>query len=195
VTLAIRALTGGEILGAIGALADLRIRVFAEWPYLYDGDLAYEAEYLREFAAAPGAVLVAASDGDRIVGAATASPMDAQDVEVRAPFVVHGIATADLFYFGESVLLPEYRGRGVGHAFFDAREAQARACGAASACFAAVIRAEDHPARPADYLPLEGFWRRRGYLPVAGLVTAFAWRDHGESAESAKPMQYWMRQV
>ncbi len=189
----VRPLTGAEISAAIADLAKLRIAVFAAWPYLYDGDPSYEADYLREFIAAPDAVLVAAFDGPRIVGAATASPMVAQKAEFRAPFEARGIATEALFYFGESVLLPGYRGQGIGHAFFDHREAQARACGATAATFAAVIRPDDHPARPADYVPLDGFWAKRGYAPVPGFVTQLAWQEHGEAAESPKPMQYWMR--
>lgn len=190
----LRNLTGPGILEALGALAELRIRVFAEWPYLYDGDPGYEADYLREFGAAPGSLLVAACDGERIVGAATASPMQAQKSELRAPFEARGIDTAQLFYFGESVLLPEYRGRGIGHAFFDAREAQARSCGARAATFAAVVRPPDHPRRPADYRPLDAFWTSRGYAPISGLSAELAWKDHDEPSESGKPMQYWMRE-
>lgn len=193
-TLTIRPFTGAEIRAAIDDLAGLRIAVFAAFPYLYDGDPAYEADYLREFLEAPDGILVAALDGSRIVGAATASPMSVQKPELRAPFEAKGIDTAGLFYFGESVLLPGYRGQGVGHAFFDHREAQARRCGATAASFAAVIRPADHPARPADYLPLDGFWRKRGYAPVPGLVTELAWKEHGEEGESPKPMQYWMRE-
>lgn len=194
-TLTVRALTGAEIGAAMEDLAALRIAVFAEWPYLYDGDADYEADYLREFLAAPDAVLVAALDGARIVGAATASPMMAQKQEFRAPFEERGIDTAALFYFGESVLLPEYRGRGLGHEFFNRREAQARRCGAGAACFAAVIRPADHPARPAGYRPLDAFWRARGYAPVPGLVTHLAWKEHGQAQESAKPLQYWHRDL
>ncbi|MBC2663847.1 GNAT family N-acetyltransferase [Novosphingobium flavum] len=191
----VRPLTGAEIGAAIDDLAGLRIAVFADFPYLYVGDPAYERDYLREFAAAPDAVLVAAFDGARIVGAATASPMAAQKAEFRAPFEARGIDTAALFYFGESVLLADYRGRGIGHAFFDHREARARACGAGSATFAAVIRPADHPARPAGYRPLDAFWTGRGYAPVPGLVTELAWQEHGEPDESPKPMQYWMRRL
>ncbi|MCC6829311.1 MAG: GNAT family N-acetyltransferase [Novosphingobium sp.] len=193
-TLSIRVLTGAEILSAIDDLADLRMRVFAEWPYLYDGDAAYEAEYLREFVAAPHGVLIAACDGARIVGAATASPMAAQTAAFQAPFRARGLDVARLFYFGESVLLADYRGQGVGHAFFDGREAQARRCGASAATFAAVIRPADHPRRPADYLPLDGFWRKRGYAPVDGFITQLPWKDHDEAGESPKPMQYWLRE-
>ncbi|WP_176399700.1 GNAT family N-acetyltransferase [Novosphingobium sp. B 225] len=193
--LAVRPLTGAELHGAIDDLAALRIAVFAAYPYLYDGDAAYEADYLKEFIAAPDAVLVAAFDGARIVGAATASPMWAQKDEFRAPFEARGIDTSSLFYFGESVLLPKYRGQGVGHAFFDEREGQARRSGAAAATFAAVIRPDDHPARPSDYVPLDAFWTRRGYAPVAGFVTELGWKEHGEAEETLKPMQYWMRSL
>ena len=193
-SVAVRSLTGDEISAALDDLARLRIAVFADFPYLYDGDVAYEAAYLAEYAAAPGAVLVAAYDRDRIVGAATGAPMLHQKAEFRAPFVVRGIDVSQLFYFGESVLLPEYRGTGVGHAFFDQRERQAVRSGANAACFAAVVRAGDHPARPAGYVPLDGFWAKRGYAVVPGLVTELAWKEHGEAGESVKPMQYWLKQ-
>ena len=189
----VRPLTGGEIAAALDDLAHLRIRVFAAYPYLYDGDVAYEADYLREFLAAPDGVLVAAMDGEQIVGAATASPMAAQKPEFQAPFVERGMDVSHLFYFGESVLLPAYRGQGIGHAFFDLREAQAMRCGARAATFAAVIRPLDHPARPADYTSLDAFWRRRHYAPVKDWVTGLAWKEHGEQRESVKPMQYWLR--
>lgn len=194
-SVAVRPLIGGEIEAAIEDLAQLRIEVFAAYPYLYDGDAAYEADYLREFVAAPGAVLVAAFDGTRIVGAATGSPMNASKPLFRAPFEERGIDTANLFYFGESVLLPNYRGNGIGHAFFDHREAHARACGATAAHFAAVIRPEQHPDKPAGYVPLDGFWRKRGYAPLPGFITQLAWKEHGKDGESLKPMQYWLRKL
>jgi len=194
-TVSVRPLAGAEIAERLGDLARLRITVFAAFPYLYDGAESYESDYLQEFAAAPDAVLVAAFDGDTVVGAATASPMWAQKPEFRQPFEAHGLDTSKLFYFGESVLLPRYRGHGIGHAFFDHREDAARRAGADAATFAAVIRAADHPARPADYSPLDPFWRKRGYEPVDGFVTELAWKEHGEEGESRKAMQYWMRRL
>lgn len=192
-TVTVRPLAGAELAAALDDLAALRIAVFAAFPYLYDGDADYEAHYLADFAAAPGAVLVAAFDGARVVGAATASPLAAQDAAFLAPFAAAGIDPAALFYFGESVLLADYRGQGIGHAFFDAREAAARAVGAKGACFAAVIRPDDHPARPADHRPLDGFWHNRGYAPVPGLTVTMDWREHGEAGESAKALQVWLR--
>ena len=194
-SVSIRPLTGSEISAAMNDLARLRIQVFAAFPYLYDGDVEYEADYLREFMAAPDAVLVAAISDDQIVGAATASSARANKAKLPASLAEFGIDTATSFYFGESILLPEFRGEGIGNAFFDCREAHALACGATAAHFAAVIRPDDHPARPIDYIPLEAFWRKRGYAPLAGLISNLEWREHGEADESPKPMQHWARQL
>lgn len=193
-TVRVEPLVGRAAEPFMDALARLRIAVFADYPYLYHGDLAYEAQYLREYAASEGAVLVAALDGSEVVGAATAAPMVHQKAEFRAPFADSGIDTRHLCYFGESVLLPQYRGQGIGHAFFDHREAHALSLGMTAACFAAVVRPDDHPARPPGYHPLDAFWRARGYAPVEGLTTELAWQEHGETGESPKPMQVWMRQ-
>lgn len=193
-TVEVSRLAGADIGPVLGDLARLRIEVFRAFPYLYDGDLDYEARYLQEYARAADSVLVIAAQGSRIVGAATAAPMTHQKAEFRAPFEKRGIDTGHLFYFGESVLLPEFRGQGIGHAFFDHREAHAVQSGASAACFAAVVRGDDHPARPPNYRPLDKFWSGRGYARIEGLQTGLSWLDLGEASESEKTMQYWLRQ-
>lgn len=178
---------------ALPALAALRIAVFREWPYLYDGTEAYEADYLKDFMSEAGSVLVVAEVEGAIVGAATASPMSGQKAAFRAPFEQRGIDTGRLFYFGESVLNPEFRGLGIGHGFFDARESAARAAGADRAAFCAVIRPHDHMLRPDGARDLHPFWRARGYAPVEGLTCNFDWKDIDQQGESAHDMQFWMR--
>ena len=61
----VKSLVGEEIKAVLPDLARLRIIVFRDWPYLYDGTLEYEQEYLAKLAAAKGAVCVVARDGDR----------------------------------------------------------------------------------------------------------------------------------
>lgn len=180
---------------ALDDLARLRIAVFREWPYLYDGALDYERRYLAHFLEEPGAVIVIARAGGAIVGAATASPMAAQDPAFRRPFEARGEDVARLFYFGESVLLPDWRGHGIGHAFFDAREAAAREAGALAACFCAVVRPPDHPLRPAQARDLGPFWRKRGYAPAEGAIAHYDWKDIDQPGETSHPMQFWHRRL
>ncbi len=193
-SLSIRPLTGADLDAALDDVAALRIAVFRDWPYLYDGDLDYERRYLATYRDSPGAILVGAFDGAALVGAATGTPME-DHAEFAKPFAGTGLALSDIFYCAESVLLPDYRGQGVGHAFFDHREAHARSLGRRHAAFCAVIRPDDHPARPAGYAPLDPFWRRRGYRPLPGVVARFRWKDVGEPDETEKPLQFWIRDL
>ena len=193
-TIRVAPLTGAAISAALPALARLRIAVFRDWPYLYDGTIDYEQGYLAKFSKSDGAVIVAAYDGADIVGVATASPMLGHADAFAQPFRDRGLDVARMFYFGESVLLRSHRGRGLGHAFFDHREAHARALGGYThATFCAVVRPDDHPAKPKDYVPLDAFWEKRGFAKLDGLVGSFSWRDVGDGSESAKAMQFWMK--
>ncbi|QIG46345.1 GNAT family N-acetyltransferase [Nordella sp. HKS 07] len=188
-------LTGARLEKGLDAVVGLRIEVFRAFPYLYEGSLDYERRYLTKLAAAPGAVIVVARDGKRIVGASTGLPLANEHDEFKAPFLAQGFDIATIFYCAESVLSAEYRGRGLGHAFFDSREAQARKLGHSRSTFCAVVRAEDDPRRPADYRPLDGFWTKRQYHPVKGLVTAYRWTEIGAETESEQTLQFWMRDL
>ena len=191
----VEALTGARLAAHLSDVARLRIEVFRSFPYLYDGDLDYERRYLAAFAASENAVIVGAFDGDEVVGASTAAPLAGQMDEVMAPFRARGEDVSRYFYFGESVLKSSYRGHGVGVRFFEEREAQARRCGAKVTAFCAVVRATDHPARPADYVPLDAFWTKRGYSKAEGLLCRISWKEIGEAEESPKPMQFWTKRL
>jgi GNAT superfamily N-acetyltransferase len=188
--------TGADLIADLPALARLRIRVFREYPYLYDGDAEYEERYLRTYADAPDGVMVLARDGDRVVGASSALPLAAETPNVIEPFKAHGYAVERIFYYGESVLLPEFRGLGLGRRFFDEREAHARALGRFDfACFCAVDRPDDHPRRPPDYRPLDGLWAKQGFAKQPQLRTTFSWRDLDEAEETPKPMVFWLKHL
>ena len=192
-TLKVATLEGAALQSALPGLAQLRIDVFRAYPYLYDGDVDYERRYVEKFSQATGAVIVGAFDGDKLVGAATGAPMIGQMDQWADPFRERGYDLERLFYCGESVLLPAYRGHGVGHAFFDHREAQARRLGATHSCFCGVVRPQEHPLRPVDFRPLDAFWRKRGYAPLDGVQAVFDWKEHGAAQEPPHPLQFWIR--
>lgn len=184
---------GNALRALLPQLAQLRIEVFRDWPYLYDGDLDYEERYLGRFLEAPDHVAICAFDGEALVGAATASPLACQNEDITAPFRSAGDSLENICYFGESVLKLAFRGQGLGHAFFDGREAHASALGFHKTAFCGVVRPSAHPLRPSDHRPLDPFWRKRGYRPLDGMLAHFAWLDVGDTAESSKPMQFWGR--
>jgi len=192
-TLCVAPLTGAALLAALDDLARLRIAVFRDYPYLYDGSVDYEQGYLRQFAKGRNGIIVAAKDSGEIVGCATGSALATQHAELQAPFSAAGYDLDRIFYCGESVLLPQYRGQGIGHIFFEEREKHARATGYKFSVFCGVVRPDHHPARPKDYKPLDDFWKKRGYRKMEGLMAHLSWKDIGEEKASDKPMQFWLK--
>lgn len=189
-------LAGDQLADWLPELARLRIEVFREFPYLYDGSRGYEERYLRTYAETPGVVIVGASLDGRPIGAATGLPMRGEPDHVTGPLRAAGHDIDRLFYFGESVLEPAWRGRGIGVRFMAERETWARGLGGfEDAVFCAVKRPADHPRRPAGYVPLDAFWRRRGFSPIDGLVCRFSWRDLDEAEASPKVMGYWIKRL
>ena len=189
-------LSGRAIHGVFDELARLRITVFRDFPYLYEGSFEYERAYLETYARSERLLLFAAWDGDRMVGATTALPLSDETEEVQQPFRDAGYDLNEVFYFGESILLPDYRGHGLGHRFFDEREAHARQFSEYTlTCFCAVQRPADHPQRPTDYRPLDAFWQKRGYRQEPALQSTFHWPDIGETESTPKRMVYWVKKI
>lgn len=191
-------LRGAAIVPHLPALAALRIRVFRAFPYLYDGDEANEARYLATYGGDDACLVVAAFDGAALIGASTAMPASRHGDEVAPSLRAAGVEPAEVYYLGESVLDPAYRGRGLGDVFFGHRLAVARALGYRWAAFCAVERAADHPARPAGYVPLHRLWRRHGFVHRPEVRTVFHWRQVGDAPgapDAAHTLSFWFRDL
>lgn len=172
-------------------LATLRITVFRDFPYLYDGNEASEYDYLSSFSQNAGSILVVAFDENRVVGVSTGTPFKFASKDAKAPWLERGIDLSTVFYYGESVLLSPYRGQGIGLSFFREREKWARALGYKFATFCGVIRAEDHPMRPDDYKPLDAFWIKRGFRKKEGYICYLWWKEVGATEQTLQPLQFW----
>lgn len=190
----VQSFTGNDVARFIPDVAQLRIEVFREFPYLYHGNMDYEAKYLRTYTASHDSVIVIAFDGDQVIGASTAVPLQHEMEEIKRPFFQMNIDPETVFYLGESVLQKNYRGRGIGVRFFQEREAHAKRVGNFSwYAFCAVERPQNHPRRPQGYVPLDNFWHKRGYSKHPELQTTLSWQDLDEPAETSKQMVFWLK--
>jgi GNAT superfamily N-acetyltransferase len=192
----LKVVRGAEVAPFLPDLARLRIGVFREWPYLYAGSEAYERAYLEVYARSPDSVFVLALDDDRVVGASSGLPLADDAESFRAPFDAARLDVDRVFYFGESVLLPDYRGRGLGHAFFDAREAHASALGRFDwTAFCAVDRDAFDPRRPSDYRGNEALWAKRGYVRRNDLRCTLDWPEVDGGADVAHTLTFRLRPI
>jgi GNAT superfamily N-acetyltransferase len=129
-----------------------------------------------------------------VVGASTGIPLTDETAAFQQPFVDRGIALHEVFYFGESVLLREYRGRGLGHRFFDQREGYARHLGRfALTAFCAVERDADDPRRPAGHRDNDTFWNQRGYARQEEMFCELYWQEIGAAQPSPHRLRFWLR--
>jgi len=184
-----------EIQPFIPELAKLRINIFKEYPYLYDGHLEYEYKYLNTYVKCPHSIVVLVFDHEQVVGASTAIPLEFETIEFQKPFLDHQIPIADIFYFGESILKPEYRGQNIYRRFFEEREAAAREYGCKQVAFAAIERPENDARKPKNYVPLDKVWKHFGYEKHPELRTYFEWKEVGEQHETSKPLVFWMKNL
>lgn len=190
----LKTLTGSALEQHIDELARLRIQVFRDFPYLYDGGMAYERQYLQTYLQCADAAIIVAFDGTEVIGASSCLPLRDEEEAFKRVFRNSRYDVDKLFYCAESVLDTRYRGQGLGVAFFQLREAHAAKLGGFShACFCAVDRPADHPLRPQDYLPVDRFWEKRGYQRLSHLQARFNWKDIDQSTTTEKTLTFWIK--
>jgi GNAT superfamily N-acetyltransferase len=187
--------TGPAIAAQLPSLSALRMQVFRAWPYLYDGSLPSEADTLSSFAQSKTAGIAIAFDGHAPVGASTCVHMPEEDDHVTLPFRQAGIDLASICYFGESVLLEAYRGQGIGVRFFELREAHAQTMpGVTTTAFCAVQRPDEHPLKPPGVVPLDAFWRKRGYAPT-DLACKMVWKQTDSADKVENTLRFWTKRL
>ena len=193
--LTVQRFKGTHSLHYIDKLAELRIKVFREYPYLYQGNLQYEKDYLNTYATCLEAILVIVKDGNEVVGVSTAIPLEFETPECQKPFIEQNLQLNNIFYFGESVLLPQYRGSGIYRQFFHERENAAIRYGSNMAAFCAVVRDENDPRRPKDYVPLNSVWQHFGYQQHPNLRAYYEWQEIDSNVQTSKPMIFWTKEL
>lgn len=177
-------------------LAALRLNIFKNFPYLYEGTIDYEMKYLQTYFKAKHSFIFLVLDGEKVVGATTSIWSEEEEESFKRPFEEHNFDPKKVFYFGESVLEPAYRGKGLGKLFFQERESFARSLGFIdTVSFCAVVREGDHPLKPADYKPLDAFWRSQGFEKVPGMTTTYEWQDRDQDGLTKKLMQFWAKSI
>jgi GNAT superfamily N-acetyltransferase len=113
---------------------------------------------------------------------------------LKQPLIEQGYNLDEVFYCSESVLHKTYRDLGIGVKFFEQREAHAAELGGFKyITFCCGERPVVHPRRPADYVPLDQFWNKRGYVKHPELKTTYTWKDLDDSEETPKPMTFWLK--
>lgn len=188
-------LTGAAITGAVDDLATLRLEIFPEYPYLYQGRREDELAYLNSYAEAPDACVILACDGLTVIGAATGMPLVHEDAQMRDAFAGTAFPLNEVYYVGELLFYPAYRNGGLGSKLLAQLENRIRSLGRYRHLTCATVeRPDDHPLRPHDYIPITRFLARTGFVRLRGVTTHFTWRET-DGVKRDHPMQFWSKEL
>jgi hypothetical protein len=184
---------GKEIVPYINDLARLRIEVFREYPYLYDGNYEYEEKYLSKFSEVEDAYVVLVFDKEQVIGAFTGIPIRFEDETIINQLPQETLNNS--YYLSEIVLQKNYRGKGIGiHLFRLLEEKIIDLKKYKRIYFASVIRPENHPQKPTAYKSLDTIWSSNGYAPTS-YTCNMSWKEILEQAASEKTLAIWEKEI
>jgi GNAT superfamily N-acetyltransferase len=188
-------LTGTAVADALDDLATLRLDIFPEYPYLYQGKREDELTYLSTYAEAPDACVILAYDGVTVIGAATGMPLIHEDAQMRDAFAGSALPLDEVYYVGELLFRPAYRNCGMGRKLLAQLENYIRSLGNYHTITCATVeRPDDHPLRPSDYTPITRFLTRTGFARLSGVSTSFMWLEI-DGVKRDHPMQFWIKDL
>lgn len=186
-------LTGAGIADSLNDLATLRLDIFEEYPYLYQGRVEDELKYLSTYAEAPDACFILAYDGPAVIGAATGMPLIHEDAQMRDAFAGTALPLGEIYYVGELLFRPAYRNSALGQKLLARLESHIRSLGRYRQLTCATVeRPDDHHLRPRDYIPITRFLARTGFVRLPGVTTHFTWLEI-DGVKRDHPMQFWIK--
>jgi len=189
-SLALQTISGQEIARHIEALGQFRIDIFRDYPYLYEGEMQYERDYLARYSQCNQSLLLLAEDSAGVAAACTAIPLLTETEDFRAPFTK--AEQEEFFYIGEVMVRSDYRHQGMGSQMLAKMINLIEQQGFRKICLYTVDRGQNHPTKPADYFPPDRLWQKFNFT-TNGQQVHFSWKDIGDAQASRKPMNVWVR--
>ncbi len=186
---------GSETAKVADSLYYLAVTVFREFPYLFEPNPETKENHMERYAKMKNSFALLIYDGGKLAGASTASLLKEEVDMVRVPYENAGFDPDKTFYFGESMLLPEYRGMGNYKKIMSERINEAVESGANKASFISVVRPDNHPLKPKDYMHLKSIWNRYGFFENPHVNMKWTWKDVDKPQADLKSLTAWVKDL
>lgn len=192
----VRSFTGHHLKTYIHSIAKLRAEIFKEYPYFQEPNIAQQIEYIKNAASHKESIAVLIFDNTTLVGASVGLPLIGESQHIHHAFLERQLNISNYYFFSASLLLKPYRGRGIGHHFFDVRESHVlHHKKFTQICFCVPLTSETQPEQPDDYLMLDDFWRKRGYVHHPDMKCQLPWSPVTEPLPKEKTMTFWIKDL
>lgn len=183
---------GKEIEPFLDLLSEWRVKFFKEPPYLYVGTIESDKEHTRDYLVDERSTVAIARSEDQIVGISTGIPLNSQSNFIKvlqSLFRSNHKDPSSYYYFGEVMILPEYRGQGLTRKLFKAQEKLAVQWGYQNAALLTVVRE--------NYFDLDNMWQHLGYTKTE-MELIVNWptiQKDGSVRNSDNRMPVWIKKL
>lgn len=151
-------------------LANMRIKYFSEFPYLYAGSLEYEYPYLSGYLNHKDGRIIVVLEKNQVIGMATGFPLhqnmnNSTDITkwFRTTAKIHKKEATSCFYLGEVIIKSSMRQNGVAYHLTKFIENDFLNRGYKKSVLITVERDKEHPLAPSRYFPMEYTLKKMKY--------------------------------
>lgn len=166
-TITVEIHVGKDAAEYIDYVSQLRIDIFKEYPYLYEGELEYEKQYMHGYTTDKKSMIAVAKVNGELAGVSTGIPLisDSEIVaDAKNVFAKQNVEVGDYYYYGEVIVLPKFRGHGITTKLYSEQNQLIQEWGFKHVCILTVVREENHSLKPKDYKSPDGMWKHLGFF-------------------------------
>lgn len=191
---------GKDVKKYLELVSKFRIKLFAKYPYLYKGDLEYEKKYIDSYANNTQSTIAAAKIDQEIIGLSTGIPLISESEilsEADSLFKNQHIDPKKIYYYGEIMVLPKFRGHNISSRLLNAQDELIKTWGYTHVSLLTVVREKNHPLQPINYKSTDIVWEKMGYHKT-GLQLKFYWptfQNDGTIKEEDHVLELWLREI
>jgi GNAT superfamily N-acetyltransferase len=173
-SLLIQILLASHLNTLIDTIAQLRIDTFKEYPYLYSGTLEGERDFLQTYNEHQHEMVGQATVDGTLAGILTGKPLSIFP-EATDLFKKEGLNPEEYYYFGEIIILSDFKNKSVDTQLFNNLEQQVKQWGYTKACLMIATDQQNHSMRPASYEDYEAsLCKRLGYVKTT-ITISLTW--------------------
>jgi GNAT superfamily N-acetyltransferase len=187
---------GESIIPYVKDIADLSVRIYKEYPYLYEGTEEEYLPFIEHYTQFNEGIACILFDSAKPIGVAIGMPMNEMREKYKDPFVNARPQEScdEVFYLGEVLLLKAHRGQGLGKKMYLELERKIQENKIMKkVCFCKIDETKRDPLMPNGYKPLDGFWKKLGFHKCEDIRVTVYWCNVNEESESPHEMVYWLK--
>lgn len=193
--------TGEDILDKVRDIALFRIKYFKDYPYLYEGSLEYEEEYLCEYSKDQKSLVITIHNKEKkIVGVSTSIPLISSAKIVTTAkdlFLSSGLNPSNFFYYGEIILDYSIRQKGLSRKIYNLQDMHAHRLGYRSIAIATVIRDGEDSLGQRSRIFADPLWTALGFKKT-DILFSYNWPTifpDGSIQNTDNKMVYWVKHL